>query len=70
MLLLERWRHYFDDELTEEEAELFENEGIRYYSNVMNTFRHAINKAIEKTEELDVEIMHWPWAIYRKPERL
>lgn len=64
--------NYFDDELTEEEVELFENEGVRYYSNVMNTFRHAINKAIEKTEELDVEIIapgHGP--VYREnPEKI
>ncbi len=59
--------HYFDDELTKEETEMFEDEGIRYYSNVMNTFRHAIKKAIEKTEELDIKIIapgHGP--VYRE----
>lgn len=64
--------HYFDDELTEEEVQLFEDEGIRYYSNVMNTFRGAIIKAIDKTKELDINIIapgHGP--VYREnPEKI
>lgn len=64
--------HYFDDELTVEEVEMFENEGIRYYSNVMNTFRPAVKKAIEKSKELDIKIIapgHGP--VYREnPQKI
>jgi len=59
--------HYFDDEMTPEEMEFFEMEGIRYYSNVMTTFTPMLKKAIEKSKELDVNIIapgHGP--IYRK----
>ena len=59
--------HYFDDEFTKEEVDLFEMEGIRYYSNVMNTFTSAAKKAIEKTREFDINILapgHGP--IYRE----
>lgn len=64
--------HYFDDELTVEEVEMFENEGIRYYSNVMNTFRPAVKKAIEKSKELDIKFIapgHGP--VYREnPQKI
>lgn len=59
--------HHFDDELTPDEIEFFEKEGIRYYSNVMTTFTSAIRKAIEKTKELDIDIIapgHGP--VYRE----
>ena len=49
--------HYFDDELTEEEVEFFELEGIRYFSNVMTTFSAMAKKAIKKAEELDIKII-------------
>ena len=49
--------HYFDDELTEEEVEFFEVEGIRYFSNVMTTFSAMAKKAIKKSEELDIKII-------------
>lgn len=64
--------HYFDDELTVEEVDMFENEAIRYYSNVMNTFRPAVKKAIEKSKELNIKIIapgHGP--IYRaNPQKI
>ena len=64
--------HYFDDEFTKEEVDLFEMEGIRYYSNVMNTFTSAAKKAIEKTREFDINILapgHGP--IYREnPQKI
>ena len=64
--------HYFDDEFTSDEEEKFEMEGIRYYSNVMNTFTNAVKKAIQKSKELDVSIIapgHGP--IYRKnPDKI
>ena len=62
--------HCFDDELTPEEQEFFESEGIRYYSNVMATFTPSIRKAIEKARELEIKIIapgHGP--VYRKNPR-
>lgn len=64
--------HCFDDELTQEEIEFFEFEGIRYYSNVMATFTPSLRKAIEKAKTLDINIIapgHGP--VYRKnPQRI
>lgn len=64
--------HIFDDELTKEERDFFEVEGIRYYSNVMTTFTPSLRKAIDKAKELEVKIIapgHGP--VYRKdPQRI
>lgn len=64
--------HYFDDEMTEEEIKFFEEEGIRYYSNVMTTFTSALKKVIQKTGEFDINIIapgHGP--LYRKnPQKI
>ncbi|HCX63666.1 MAG TPA: MBL fold metallo-hydrolase [Eubacteriaceae bacterium] len=64
--------HFFDDELTEEEKEMFEDEGIRYFSNVMGTFSTMAKRAIDKTEKLDISIIapgHGP--VYRKdPQKI
>ena len=64
--------HHFDDELTLEEFEFFENEGIRYYSNVMTTFTSMVKRAIQKAEEFDINIIapgHGP--LYRKnPQKI
>ena len=49
--------HHFGDEMTPDEVEFFENEGIRYYSNVMTTFTPILKKAIKKSEELDINII-------------
>ena len=49
--------HYFDDEMTPDEVEFFENEGIRYYSNVMTTFTSMLKKAIKKSEELKIDLI-------------
>ncbi len=59
--------HSFDDELTKEEVDFFEAEGIRYYSNVMGTFTPSVKKAVEKAKTLDISIIapgHGP--VYRK----
>lgn len=59
--------HCFDDELTPDEVEFFEIEGIRYYSNVMATFTPSVKKAIEKAKTLEVKTIapgHGP--VYRK----
>jgi len=64
--------HHFDDEMTNEEVEFFENEGIRYFSNVMGTFAPMVKKAIKKYKELDINIIapgHGP--VYReKPQKI
>ncbi len=64
--------HYFDDEMTPDEEEFFEKEGIRYYSNVMTTFTPMLRKAIEKSKELEIEMIapgHGP--IYRdNPQKI
>jgi len=64
--------HCFDDELTPEEVDFFEQEGIRYYSNVMATFTSSLRKAIEKAKTLDINIIapgHGP--VYRKnPQKI
>ncbi len=46
--------HHFDDEMTSEEIEFFEREGIRYYSNVMTTFTPMLRKAIQKSKEFEI----------------
>ena len=64
--------HHFDDEMTLEEVEFYEAEGIRYYSNVMTTFTSMLKKAIQKSKELDIKIIapgHGP--VYRKnPQKI
>lgn len=46
--------HCFDDQLTAEEIDFFEREGIRYYSNVMATFTASVKKSIEKAKTLEL----------------
>ena len=64
--------HCFDDELTSEETDFFESEGIRYYSNVMATFTPSLRKAIDKAKALEINIIapgHGP--VYRKnPQKI
>lgn len=64
--------HCFDDEMTPEEIEFFESEGIRYYSNVMATFTPNVKKAIEKAKTLEINTIapgHGP--VYRKnPQKI
>ncbi|NLC52542.1 MAG: FprA family A-type flavoprotein [Firmicutes bacterium] len=64
--------HCFDDELTPEEIDFFEAEGIRYYSNVMGTFTSSLRKAIEKANALEIKTIapgHGP--VYRKnPQKI
>lgn len=64
--------HCFDDELTSEEVQFFESEGIRYYSNVMATFTDSLKKAVEKAKTLDIKTIapgHGP--VYRKdPQKI
>jgi len=64
--------HNFDDEMTPEEEDFFEREGIRYYSNVMTTFTPMLRKAIEKSKEFEIKTIapgHGP--LYRgNPEKI
>jgi len=64
--------HCFDDELTPEEVDFFEIEGMRYYSNVMATFTASVKKAIEKAKTLEIKTIapgHGP--VYRKdPQKI
>ncbi|NLX62702.1 MAG: FprA family A-type flavoprotein [Tissierellia bacterium] len=64
--------HFFDYELTPEEVDFFEFEGIRYYSNVMTTFTSSIRKAIEKAKTLEINTIapgHGP--VYREnPQKI
>lgn len=64
--------HCFDDELTPEEQDFFEAEGIRYFSNVMVTFTPSLKKAVDKAKELDVATIapgHGP--VYRSnPQKI
>jgi flavorubredoxin len=64
--------HFFDDELTPEEIDFFESEGIRYYSNVMTTFTPSLRKAIEKAKTMEINTIapgHGP--VYRKnPQKI
>jgi len=64
--------HCFDDELTPEEVDFFEFEGMRYYSNVMITFNSSVKKAIEKAKSLEINTIapsHGP--VYRKnPQKI
>ncbi|MBN2539899.1 MAG: FprA family A-type flavoprotein [Bacilli bacterium] len=64
--------HHFDDEMTQEEVALFEQEGMRYFSNVMMTFVPLLKRAVAKTKTMDVAMVapgHGP--LYREhPEKI
>ncbi len=64
--------HQFDDQLTEEEVARFEDEAIRYFSNVMTTYAPMVRRAIKKTRSLDINMVapgHGP--LYRKnPDKI
>ena len=51
----------FDDELTPEEIDFFEIEGLRYYSNVMGTLP-SLRKAIEKAKARNKYYSTWSWS--------
>jgi len=59
--------HIFDDQMTAAEQMMYEEEGMRYFSNVMTTFSNMVEKAISKTEQLEIKMIapgHGP--LYRK----
>jgi flavorubredoxin len=47
----------FDDELSEKEHKFFENESLRYYSNIVGSFSKFVLKAIEKLSSFDVKVI-------------
>ena len=44
----------FDDEFDEKEHLFFENESLRYYSNIVSSFSGFVEKAVRKLDGLDV----------------
>ncbi|MFW6298647.1 MAG: FprA family A-type flavoprotein [Bacillota bacterium] len=59
--------HIFDDQLTEEEKALYEEETMRYASNVMITYAPMLKRALRITKGLDIAMIapgHGP--LYRK----
>ncbi len=64
--------HCFDDEMTPDEVDFYESEGMRYYSNVMATFTAVLKKAIDKAKSLEINTIapgHGP--VYRKdPQKI
>lgn len=49
--------HVFDDDFNPDTHPFFEEEGLRYYANVLATFSHQVKKAVEKSEALPVEVI-------------
>ncbi|NLZ81793.1 MAG: FprA family A-type flavoprotein [Clostridiales bacterium] len=59
----------FDDELSEEEHLEYENETIRYYSNIMGAFSPQVEKAVKKSIELSPKIIAPAHGlVWRSPE--
>ena len=47
----------FDDMLTQEELEFYEQEAVRYYSNIIAAFSMFVKKAIDKCSVLPIKII-------------
>ncbi|OPL08184.1 MAG: MBL fold metallo-hydrolase [delta proteobacterium ML8_F1] len=50
-------RVHFDDEMTGEDRVIFEEEGLRYFANVMATFASQVKKAIDVAENLNPAVI-------------
>jgi flavorubredoxin len=48
---------HFDDDLTEEELVIFEEEGVRYYSNIVATFSDFTKKALDKLKDIEIKVI-------------
>lgn len=62
---------FFDELMTKEDKEFFEEEGLRYFSNVLATFSPMVKRAVAKTRELGVALIapgHGP--LYKNPESI
>ena len=49
--------HTTDDDFDVDTHAFFEEEGIRYFANVMSTFSAQVKKAVEKSEDLPIEMI-------------
>nr|WP_232371230.1 FprA family A-type flavoprotein [Desulfogranum marinum] len=47
----------FDDQLSEERAAFFEQEALRYYANIVATFSPFVEKAINKLDSLEINVI-------------
>jgi flavorubredoxin len=47
----------FDDEFNEKEHAFFEEEGIRYFANILSSFSAFVEKAVRKTAGLNIKIV-------------
>ena len=47
----------FDDQLSEERADFYEKEALRYYANIVATFSPFVDKAIEKLAALKIDVI-------------
>ncbi|HHX60777.1 MAG TPA: FprA family A-type flavoprotein [Epulopiscium sp.] len=47
----------FDDMLTEDELAFYEEEAVRYYSNIIGSFSMFVTKAVAKCRELPIKII-------------
>ncbi|AFG37260.1 FprA family A-type flavoprotein [Spirochaeta africana] len=47
----------YDDQLTQDEIDFFEDEALRYYANIVGAFSLPTRKAIEKLGPLDIQII-------------
>lgn len=48
---------HFDDELNEKQIDFYEEEAVRYYSNIVAAYSIPVIKAIEKCSALDIKII-------------
>lgn len=47
----------YDDELTEEEIEILEEEGVRYYANIVSAFSDFTRRAAKKLTDVEIDIV-------------
>jgi flavorubredoxin len=62
---------YFDTTMTDQDKVLYEEEGLRYFSNVLTTFSPMVKRAVAKTKTLDVKLIapgHGP--LYKEPNKI
>lgn len=47
----------FDDQMSDERADFFEQEALRYYANIVATFSPFVEKAIAKLADLEIKVI-------------
>lgn len=61
----------YADMLSEEELELYENDTIRYYSNIIGAFSMQVKKAVSKCQTLPIKmIAPGHGLIFRNPDKI